>query len=104
MNKVEKENMLSRETILMFLHDKKQQLRDEFGVTKIALFGSYARNEAREDSDIDLLIDMEDKDFVKRFELKEFLERSFNRKVDVGYFSGVRTFIMRYIEKDLIYA
>ena len=98
-----KEEPLNREVILTFLRERKQQLRDEFGVTKIALFGSYARNEARPDSDIDLLIDMEPKSYTSRFLLKEYLEAHFCKKVDVGYFGSVRTFVMRFVEKDLMY-
>lgn len=47
---------------------------------------------------------MKEKDFRRRFFLKEFLEDHFQRKVDVGYFDAVRSFIMQSVEKELIYA
>lgn len=95
---------LTREEILTYLRANKEFFEKEFGVTKIALFGSYARNEAHNASDIDLLIEMKEEDFTTRFYLREYLEKHFNRKVDVGYFNSVRIFIRRRIEKDLIYA
>ena len=96
--------MLDRDVVLAFLRDHKSYFNEHFGVTEIALFGSYARNEARSDSDIDILIEMPKKSFFKRIALREFLEQHFDRKVDVGYFDSMRTFIMHYAKKDLIYA
>lgn len=95
---------ISKDVILVFLREHKSELEKNFGVTKIALFGSYARDEARLDSDIDLLIEMPKKSFHFKMELRDFLEKKFGKKVDVGYFDTVRSFIMHHVEKDLIYA
>ncbi len=93
-----------KEVIIRFLKSNKAFFEKEFGVIKIALFGSYARDEAKPDSDIDLLIEMPRKSFEKRLELRDFLEEKFGKKVDVGYFDSVRSFIMHHVQKDLIYA
>ena len=95
---------LDKSRIITFLRTHKNVLEERFGVTKIALFGSYARGEARVDSDIDLLIEMPHKSFHSKLELRDFLEQEFGKKVDVGYFDSVRSFIMHHVEKDLIYA
>lgn len=100
----QKPALLDKNTIITFLREHKDLLEERFGVTKIALFGSYARGEARVDSDIDLLIEMPRKSFHSKLELRDFLERELGRKVDVGYFDSVRSFIMHHVEKDLIYA
>jgi len=100
----QKPEVFDKSTIITFLRTHKSLLEERFGVTKIALFGSYARGEARADSDIDLLIEMPHKSFQNRLELRDFLEREFGKKVDVGYFDSVRSFIMHHVEKDLIYA
>ena len=97
-------NKLNKDHIVAFLRANKTDLRRKFGVTKIALFGSYARDEQKTTSDIDLLIDMKVYDFNKRLDLRDYLEAQFQCKVDIGYFSSVRKYIMRLIEKDLIYA
>jgi len=97
-------NKLDKDQILDFLRKNKELLAKEFGVTKIALFGSYARDAQTETSDIDLLIEAKEHIFRNRLKLKEFLEKAFGKSVDVGYFGTVRGFIMHHIQKDLIYA
>jgi hypothetical protein len=52
---------------------------DALSVRELALFGSYARNEAREDSDLDFLVEFEVKSFGHYMDLKEFLESLFGR-------------------------
>jgi predicted nucleotidyltransferase len=95
---------LSKDQIIDFLKQNKPYIKKNFGVTKIALFGSYSRDEQKVSSDIDLLIESDSHDFRKRMQLKYFLEDSFKKKVDVGYFDSLRFAIKRNIEKDLIYA
>ncbi|MFM7603351.1 MAG: nucleotidyltransferase family protein [Pseudanabaena sp.] len=52
-------NTLDREYILNELRDLKLELCDRYKVTKIGVFGSVARNEATEESDIDIVVEME---------------------------------------------
>jgi len=47
--------MLTQEEILHFLRDNKELFAEKYSLEKIGLFGSFARNEQTEDSDIDLL-------------------------------------------------
>ena len=49
--------MRTREDILALLKDELPTLREEFGVGRIALFGSYAKDEQREGSDADILVE-----------------------------------------------
>jgi predicted nucleotidyltransferase len=59
-------------------------LRRDFGVRRIALFGSTARDEAREDSDLDLLVEFDVVPTLDAFVgLKFFLEDHLGRKVDL---------------------
>ena len=51
--------MKTREEVLRILGGAKKDLGARYQVTRIALFGSYARAEQREDSDIDILVDVE---------------------------------------------
>ena len=82
----------------------KSELNDKFGIEKIALFGSFARDEAKENSDIDIVIlKMKEKDLSKRIQAKEFLQKKLNRNIDLGYFDSMKTFIKNRIKKDLIY-
>lgn len=95
---------ITKEEILGFLRENRSFFEKEFGASNFILFGSYARDEATEKSDIDLLIDMDKKSFDKRFKLKELLEKEFEKKVDLLYKDSVRTFIMRNIQDEFIYA
>lgn len=77
--------MLTREEIIRKIEENKEKIKS-FGVKKLVLFGSYARNEGREDSDIDFLVEFEKgrglfDDFVH---LLHFLEKILGRKVDLG--------------------
>jgi predicted nucleotidyltransferase len=55
------------------------------GVRRLGIFGSYARNEARADSDVDVLVSFEPKQrtFENLYEVGETLEEVFQRKVDL---------------------
>jgi predicted nucleotidyltransferase len=97
-------NTINQKIILAYLRNNKDFLEQEFGVIKIALFGSYAREEAHPESDIDLLIETKEQNFTNRFLLKEHLESQFNKKVDLCYFKNIRLFIKHHIKDDIIYA
>lgn len=94
---------LTKENIITLLRDKKEFLRQEFGVQSISLFGSYAREEATEESDLDFFVEMP-ADFFKRCELIEFLEKLFNHKVDVvRKHPNIRNRFLEEIVKEAIY-
>lgn len=73
---------IDRKYIIDFLKSKKEFLREKYGVASISLFGSYARGDETDESDIDFFVEMEP-DFFKRCELINYLEEQFRRKVDV---------------------
>ena len=94
---------LDQKAILLYLKANKKVLKSKFGVTNIALFGSFARDEADEQSDVDLLMKC---DFVcidNLYHLQVHLEQAFGRKVDIAHFNSVRKFYRKRIEKDIIY-
>lgn len=93
-----------KEDILEFLQKNKQLLQKNFGLTKIALFGSYARGEQTQKSDIDLAIETDNVSFKNYCKLKNFLESNLHKKVDLCYLKNMRTFIKHEIEKEIIYA
>ena len=75
-------------------------LRSYFGVTSLRIFGSVARNEQKEDSDVDVCVDMKPNLFL-HVELKKFLEEQLGCPVDVVRFhKNMNDFLRRQIEKD----
>ncbi|PZO44254.1 MAG: nucleotidyltransferase [Pseudanabaena frigida] len=94
---------LNKEYILNELRDLKLELRDRYKVTKIGVFGSVARNEANEESDIDIVVEMEP-NILKRIGLKKELEAKFGKEVDViRYWYGMNKYLKARIERDVIY-
>ena len=69
--------------IIAFLKEHREELTEKYGVTKLGLFGSYARDEANKESDIDIAVELESKNtFRSFFSLLYFLEEGLNNKVD----------------------
>ncbi len=77
--------------------------KNTYGLIEIGLFGSYAKDQADENSDIDIVIKSEKKDFFIREDLREYLEKHFKKSVDVGYIDSFREYYKDKIEKDIIY-
>jgi predicted nucleotidyltransferase len=97
-------DIISKEEILNFLRENKGLLKEKYGIDKIMLFGSHARDEATSESDIDILIESKKKGFRKMLFVQKLLEERFNRKVDVIYIDSVNPYFMRFIRQELIYA
>ncbi|MDD2366345.1 MAG: nucleotidyltransferase family protein [Desulfuromonadaceae bacterium] len=94
---------MTREQILDFLKQHKQEMNDRFGVTKIGLFGSYARGEAREDSDVDVAIELSRYSADSYFGLLHFLEDSIHLRIDLGIESNFKPIIKPYIMREIVY-
>lgn len=75
--------MLTRETIIKILQENRSYLASEYGVKRIGLFGSYAKDTPTEKSDIDIVVEF-DRPIGFRFtEFIEYLEELLGKRVDV---------------------
>ena len=75
---------LTRDEALRILRAHKAELVHRFGVQELALFGSTARNAARPDSDVDILVTYEElPDWITYFSVQPYLEGLLGRRVDV---------------------
>ena len=96
---------MTKKEILTFLRDKKEFLAQNYGVTSIGLFGSYARDEARKDSDIDIAVELKSENkFMNFFNLKYYLENNLHERIDMGIEGTLKPVAKEYIAKDIIYA
>ena len=95
---------MDRQKIINFLIAHKKELYEKYGVTSIGLFGSYARDEAKNDSDIDIAVEIESKNKYRSFfGLKKHLEENLKTKVDLGIESTLKPIAREYVLKDIIY-
>ena len=96
--------MKTRQEIINILRDKKVDLAQNFGVRKMALFGSYARNEQNEGSDIDVVVEFETPISGLRFvSLAEAIEAAIGLPADVVPADGIKPRYFEFIGKDLVY-
>lgn len=95
--------MKTRADIINCLAENKERLQLKFPLKSIALFGSYARNEQTEDSDIDVLVEFEKPVGFEFIDLHEDLEKMLDHKIDLVSKKGVKEHYLPYIEDDAIY-
>jgi uncharacterized protein len=92
-----------RETVLQKLEENRDAIRG-FGVKRLGLFGSAARGEATEGSDLDFLVELENETFDAYMDLKEFLEELFNCPVDLVLIDAIKPRLREAILGETIYA
>ena len=79
------------------------ELRSQFGIRTLRLFGSVSRGEQREDSDVDICVDMEPSLYLL-VRLKRFLEQLLQCSVDVvRLHKHINPYLLENIERDGIY-
>jgi len=99
------ESKLSREAILRELKNYQSQFERLYGVTKIGIFGSAARNELGQNSDIDVVVEMREPDLFYMVHIKETLEKDFDRPVDViRYRNSMNRYLKARIDREARYA
>jgi len=79
---LEKKSMV-KEEIIKFIAAHKDEFGRKYAVKKIGLFGSYARDEVLDGSDIDIVVELEKPDLFYLIGIKQALEEGLGDKVDV---------------------
>ena len=95
--------MVTKDNILSKLKELKPSLYKDFAVKEIGLFGSFSDNTFNEDSDIDILVELERPIGWKFFSLELFLEETFNRKIDLVTKNALKEQIKDSILKQVNY-
>jgi predicted nucleotidyltransferase len=91
---------LSSKKIFAILKSNRELLK-KYKVKRIGLFGSYIRDEASKKSDIDMLVDLEEKTFDNFIELAFALENIFDKKVDLLTEKGISPYILPFIQNEV---
>ncbi len=96
--------MKTKEKILKTIKDEFSYLNEKYGVRKIGLFGSYSRGEAREGSDIDLLVEFEKPiGFFKFIELEDHLTHRLGVKVELVTDDALKPLVKPQVMEDIVY-
>ena len=93
----------TRQEIMRQIEQNVEHIRS-FGVRRLGLFGSCARNENVEASDLDFVVDLEKKTFDAYMGLKEFLEDLFGCKVDLVMTETIKPALRDIILGEAVYA
>ncbi|MDI6732601.1 MAG: nucleotidyltransferase family protein [Planctomycetota bacterium] len=95
----------SLRTIKDSLTKRKDILTDTFKVKTIGVFGSYAQNHQRQGSDIDILVEFENrhKTFDNYMELKFYLEKVLDAKIDLVLKNVIKKEIEEHILSEVVY-
>ena len=95
---------MSRSEIIQILKEFKKNYAQEYGILLIGIFGSVARDEATEQSDVDVVVKTKTPDPFKIVHIKDDLEAQLGRHVDIVRMrDNMNAFLMERIEKEAIY-
>ena len=94
---------MNRDEALGLLREHKAKLAQRFGVTELALFGSFAREQATDASDVDILVRFDPPpDWRRYFGAQAYLEDLLGRPVDMATSRELRAEIRPHVERELI--
>jgi len=90
-------------SIIEILKKHKSELVDKYGLSQLAIFGSYARRQQRENSDVDILVEFNRPIGLEFIDLAEELEQILQFKVDLVSKKGIKKKYFKSIETELAY-
>ena len=94
---------MNRDTVLGLLRTHKATLGERFGVVEMRLYGSFARDQAAGDSDVDVLVRFgSPPDWKRYFGAQAYLEDLLGRPVDMATRQELRAEIRHYVEQEVI--
>lgn len=95
---------MKRNEIIRTLRGFVEMNRDRYEIIRIGVFGSAARDNMDEQSDIDVVVELGKPDLFYLVGIKQDLEEKFHRPVDiVRYRDRMNTFLKKRIDKEAVY-
>lgn len=95
--------MYTLETIIRTLQQHKPELQKKYPIAQLGVFGSYARGEATENSDIDIAVEITGPMGLNFVAMANEIEDLFGIKVDVVPKRSIKSAYLPYVEKDIVY-
>lgn len=94
--------MPTPDEILATLREQRAILGRRYPIRRLALFGSWARGEARDDSDVDILVEVDPSIGLRFVDLGDELEKALGRRVDLVSRRAIKPSLWTRIEPELI--
>jgi predicted nucleotidyltransferase len=95
---------MGKQEIIKIIKNKKPEMESRYGVLRLGLFGSYVRESQKKKSDIDILVSFNrDIDLFDFLDLREFLERQLQAKVDLVMETALKPAIGKRILSEVEY-
>lgn len=95
--------MYTLEAIVQILRRHKPELQKKYPISQLGVFGSYARGDAAEGSDIDIAVEIVGPMGLSFIAMANEIEDLFGIKVDVVPKRSIKPDYLPYIEKDIVY-
>lgn len=93
--------MQDLESVIQVLRKNLPELKGRFSVSKIGIFGSFAKGNQSDDSDLDIYVEFDRVPGLEFMELTEHLERIVRKKVDILTPSGLKSIRNGRIRHDI---
>ena len=90
--------------VISMIREKQSELADRFTVARIGVFGSFARGDARPESDVDILVDLKEPTFDNYMDLKFYLEEILDHPVDLVIYDTIKPRLKPIIDQEVVYA
>ena len=90
--------------IIYILRRRDREIRELFPVKRIGLFGSFARGEENESSDVDIMVEFEQPTFDNFMKLAFFLEDLLGRRVELVTPDSLSPYIAPYVKDEVVWA
>ena len=96
---------MNKEELIDILRKYKNERANYYGIVTIGIFGSTARGDAREESDVDIVLQIREPDLFMLAGIKEELEERLHLPVDiVTYRDNMNLFLKKRIDEEAVYA
>mgnify|MGYP000995704824 CR=1 FL=1 len=89
--------------VLDLIKENESEIKDRYGVRKIGVFGSYARGEEKESSDIDILVEFDEPTLHNFMGLVFYLEELFVKEVHLVTNNALSPYMRSNVEKEVVW-
>ena len=95
---------MEKKQLLKELKKFKDTHQEEYGIELLGIFGSYARDDAGTESDVDVVVQLNKQDLFRIIGIKQDLEENLQISVDVvSYRVNMDSYLKKFIDRDAVY-